>query len=476
MEVKKKYEIETNNSPITLFRFELSTTQKMLFLILSLIGVLYLPFIIAGNVFLNLFQSLFISLPAYLSSPETYPQDYLFYHFSTVITSIIIYSIFFCLSIYALKKLLKTKNNTNEQKKNIILQDRVVNWLGFKISHGQSLFIFSVSLAGILYLALKFSFSLRSIFLFDVFKAISRIGGTSNEILQNSVSNAINVIFITLCLYSILASRRGKPRSSQIKIVKNHGLIIFIIFFIIFFFLFIRVLSHLFLFTDLAYTIGSTPNVTNSYQSNDFIRVIVILCISLTLMISSYFMKENAQEVVKKDYKLSWINIELTPHRALILLSVAILYILFFTDIYLALIFIMGILGFSSLFYIPEHIVFLGIIIFCYYPIRKISKDHRLVIILENIENSAEYETNWFKFRLNRLYSVIFLSVSCGVIPLYVFQLVGMNMNALAFLSGFNESNTFLLFSFPLITTVILTVLSINVYTIKKTINSIKSR
>lgn len=480
MEVNEKYETKTNNSRITLFRFELSPTQKILFLILSLIGVLYIPFILAGEIFLNLFQSLFVSLPAYLSNPEIYHEDYLFYNFAPVITSIIIYSIFFCLSIYALKKLLKTKDNTNKQKRNIILQDRVVNWLGFKISHGQSLFIFSISLAGILFIAQKYIYSYIS-FSRRVFESLCWIPvgppyhAITHNLLLNNVPLAISATFFTLCLYSIIASRRGKPRSSGNKIAKNQSLIIFIIFFIVFLFSFIRVLCHLFLFTDLAYTLGSIPHVTNSYQANDFIRVIVILCISLTLMIRSYFIKENAQEVAKKDITLSWINIELTSHRALILLSVAILYILYFTIIYLIFTFIFGIVGFTSLIFNPFHVVFVGIIIFCYYPIGKISKDHRLVTIVENIENSGEYETNWFKFRLNRLYSVIFLSISCGLIPLYVFQLLSMNMNAQAFLSDFNVSNSFLLFSFPLMTAMIIIILSINIYTIKKTIYSIKS-
>lgn len=483
MEDKKTFETKTNNSRITLFRFELSPTQKILFLILSLIGVLFLPFMLAGDIFLNLFQSIFDSLPAYLSNPEIYHEDYLFNNFAPVITNIIIYSIFFCLSIYALKKLIKTKENSNEQKRNIILQDRIVNWLGFKISHGQSLFIFSVSLAGVLFIVQEYIYSYNPFFMGGVFESLCWIpvGPTyqaaSHNLLLNNVPLAINATFFTLCLYSIIASRRGKPRSSGNKIAKNQSLIIFIIFFIVFLFSFIRVLCHLFLFTDLAYTLGITPNVTNSYQTNDFIRVIVILFISLTLMITSYFMKENSQEVVKKDIKLSWINIELTPHRALILLSVAILYIIFFTVIYLVTAFLLKIINFTSITYnsILFHGIFVGIIIFCYYPIGKISKNHRLVTIVENIENSGEYETNWFKFRLNKLYSVIFLSVSCGLIPLFVFQLLLMNMNAQAFLSDFMSFNSYLLFSFPLMTAVIIIILVVNIYTIKKTIHSIKS-
>ena len=118
--------------------------------------------------------------------------------------------------------------------------------------------------------------------------------------------------------------------------------------------------------------------------------------------------------------------------------------------------------------------IFIGIIVFCFYPIGKISKDNRLMTIVENINNSREYETNWFGFKLNRLYSVIFLSVSCGLITLYMFQLVVMNMSGQAFISGSTSSNIYLLI-FPLMTVMIVLIIVVNIYTIKKTLYSIKS-
>ena len=481
MAVKELYETKTNNSRITLYRFELNPTQKILFLILSLIGVLLLPFMLAGDIFINLFQAIFVSLPAYLANPEYYHEDYLFYNFSPFITNIIIYSIFFCLSFYTLKKLLKTTDNKNTQKKNIIHQDRTVNWLGFKISHGQSLFLFIVSLTSMLFIVQNYIYSYTPVFMFDVLESLSIIPmgpnqATYNGLLLTNIPIAINVIFFTLCLYSIVASRRGKPRLIEDKIVKNKGLTLFIIFFIIFLLSFIRVLSHALLFTDLAYTLGSTPRVTNSYQANDLFLTIVVLTISLILMISSYFIRENSHEVIRKNKKLSWLKIELTPHRALILLSIAILYTLFFTIFYLTNIFLLGVGGFTSLTYasLVFHGPFVGIIIFCYYPIGKISKDHRLLEIVENVKNYKKYETNWFKFKLNRLYSVIFLSVSCGLIPLYIFQLMIMNLSAQSTFSQPTPFDSYQLLSYPLITVVIIAILSINIYTIKKTIHSIK--
>lgn len=471
MEVKEVFNTKNNNSRIILFRFELNPTQKLLFLIISVVGVLFLPFMIAGDIFLNLFQSIFVSLPAYLSNPDSYHDDYLFYNFSPVITSIIIYSIFFSLSIFTLKKLLKTNEKESELKRNIILQDRIVNWLGFKISHGQSLFIFSVALIGMLFIIQKFIYSFTQIFRFGVLESLTLIPDgpnllTSNVLLTKNAPLAILVTFFILCLYSLFITRRGKPMTSSKKITKNYGLFMFIVSFFLFILLSVRIFSHFVLFTY---------NPPNPYQNNDFIITISFFCICLAMMIKSYYMREYSHKVGKKDIKLSWFNIELTPQRALILLSIAILYTLFFTIFYLVSTFLLGIFGFRLTYYsIIFHGFFFGIIIFCYYPIGKISKDHHLVSIVENIENFSQYETNWFKFRLNRRHSVIFLSVSSGLIPLYVFQLVSMNLSAQSFLSEFTPSNTFLLFSFPVMTTVIIIILAVNIYTIKKTIHSIK--
>ena len=63
MEVKEKQEPTLNYFPMTLFRFELNRSQTSLFLILSLIGIFMLPFNLAGDIFLNLFQFLFSTLP-----------------------------------------------------------------------------------------------------------------------------------------------------------------------------------------------------------------------------------------------------------------------------------------------------------------------------------------------------------------------------------------------------------------------------
>lgn len=483
MEVKEGNKTKRNDSRTTLFRFQLNPTQKILFVIISLIGVLYIPFILAGYIFLNLFQSIFTSLPAYLSNPEYYHDDYLFINFAPIITSIIIYSIFFILSLYTLKRLLKPRENSNEQKRNIILQDRIVHWFGFKITHGQSLFIFSTSVAGMLFIAEIFIHSYNPIFRIfrkGIFESLCLIPWSpnhaiSNEFLLTNVPTVIQAIFVIFCLYSLFITRRGKPMTPLKKNTKNYGVFIFIVSFVVFILLSARIFCHLFLFTDLGFIIGTTPNATNSYQNNDFIITVVLFCICLALMIISYYMRDNSHKVGSKDLKLSWINIELTPQRALILLSVAIVFTLFFTNYYLVSVFLIGIFGFSLTYYsILFNGIFIGIIVFCFYPIGKISKDNRLTTIVENIKNSREYETNWFGFKLNRLYSVIFLSVSCGLITLYMFQLVVMNMSGQAFISGSTSSNIYLLI-FPLMTVMIVLIIVVNIYTIKKTIYSIKS-
>lgn len=131
--------------------------------------------------------------------------------------------------------------------------------------------------------------------------------------------------------------------------------------------------------------------------------------------------------------------------------------------------------AFTIFFENPFHIILILIIIFCYYPIGKILKNHRFDKAIENINNSQEFKTNWFKFRLDKTHSVILLSVSSPLVILYIFQLVLMNMNAQAFYQTFDPLDSYLLFSFPLMTIIIFLIITINIYTIIKTLPSIKS-
>lgn len=485
LEVKEKQESGLSISRMTLFGFELNSSQTSLFLILSLIGIFMIPFNLAGEIFLNLFQFLFAALPAYLSEPQYYHEDYLIYHFYPILIRIIIFAILLLLSIYALRKIIRHKNTKHEVKRKTIHQERIVNWLGLKISHGQSLFIFSASLVGIFFIVQLFLESIlypRPPFGYGLLESLCWIPkgpnqATSDVILLNNVPLAIKVIFFLLCLFSLFIVRRGKPMNPSQKITKNYSLLVFIASFVVFILLSARIFCHLALFNnEIASLLGTSYNATNPYQNEDFIKTISFLCICLALMITSFFLKEQNYKEMRTSDELSWFHVKLTPHRAIVLLSVALLYIVFFTWIYLNFIFLVGFyFGFAASYLDIFHVLLIPIF-FCYYPIGKILKNHRFDNIIENIDNSREFKTKWFKFNLSKTNSIIFLSVSSGLIVLFIYQLLIMNISAQAFLQNPDPRNSYMLFSFPIMTAIICLILVVIVYTIKKTLPSIKSR
>ena len=485
MEVKDKKESDLNYSRITLARFELTRSQTSLFLILSLIGVFMIPFTLAGDIFLNLFQFLFSTLPDYLADSSHRPEDYLTYHFFPILIRISVSIIFLLLSIYALRKILKHKNTKHRVKGKIIYQDRIVNWFGLRISHGQSLFILSASVVGIIFIAQLFLESILTNSIFDrgLFDSLCWIPegpnqATSHLILLNNVPRAIMATFFLICLFNLFIVRRGKPMKRSKKITKNYSLLIFIGSFVVLILLSARIFCHLALFNyEIASLLGISSNAPNPYQNEDLIITITLFCICVALMISSFFLKEHNNKEMKASVELKWLQVKLTPHRAVILLSVALIYLVFFAWFYLSFIMLFGgAFNFSLLRFNFFDIIFFTIVLFCYYPIAKILKNHRFDNILENIENSREFNTNWFKFKLSKINSIVFLSVSSGLIALYIFQLLLMTMNAQSFLQNPYPHYSYMLFSLPVMTAIICLILVVIVYTIKKTLPSIKSR
>jgi len=484
MKITEKSDSHLNDSRMTLFRFELSRTQSSLFLMLSLIGIFMLSFTLAGEVFLNLFQFIFSTLPFYLAEPEPYHEDYLVYHFWPIIIRIIIYTIFFLLSIYVLNKILRHNNIKHKSKRKIIPQERIVNWLGLKISHGQSLFIFSISLIGILFIVQLYLESL--LYPGEDWGLLASLcwipdgpnQATSHEILLKNVPLAIQATFFLLSIYSLFIVRRGKPMKRSKKSANNYSLLIFILSFIVFVFLLARIFCHLALFNyDFSYLLGISYNAPNAYQNNDFITTLILLFICLALIVTSFLLKEKTYKEIKTSDELSWFHIKLTPYRATILLSAALLSVIFFTQLYLTYIFMLGDYYYFTRFpYNLFHIILIPIILFCYYPIGKILKNRHFHSIIDNIETSGEFKTNWFKFRLDKKNSVILFSVSSGLGVLYIFQLVLVNMQAQAMLLDLDPFDSFLLFSFPMLSALICFILVIIIYTIKKTLPSIKSR
>jgi len=486
MEVIEDNKTKLTNSKVILFGFELSRTQSALLLIISYIGILYLPYTLIEEVLYNLFQTLFVNLPWYFSPtfPEFARTDFWFYYFfASHIVRIIVTSTLLYLSISTLKTILRAGENKGINKRKIIQHDKIVKWFGFKLSHGQSLFIFVISIAGIL---LAFQniidfFTSQDITSYFFFRDLCYIPTgpnvtSSHEILINNIPVIFNVIIILLSFYSLIKIKKGKPVSTSRDPIKNYALIINISSLVVFLLFLMRFLCHIFLFTSLGNLIGIIPEVSNSYQTNDFMIVIIVLIITSVLMVRSHSIREKSYKYKTITNELTWFQIKLTPRRAVVLISLAIVYNIFFTDLFLTLVFLMASFNFPH----PSNIIFISIsfsiVVFCYYPIEKILRKDRFNKYIGSINNSELLESKWFKFRLDRLYSLVFLSVSCGFLFINVFTLMSMNLFTQFFLLEVHHFDFYYFISIPASLVVVGTLFAIIIYTIKRTIHSIKPR
>ncbi|MFX1387884.1 MAG: hypothetical protein ACFE9M_11760 [Promethearchaeota archaeon] len=486
MGAKEESKSKLTNSKVILFGFELSRAQSALLLIISFIGILYLPYTLIGEVLYNLFQTLFVNLPFYFSHtfPEFMRNDFWFYYFfASHIVRIIVTTILLYLSIYTLKTILRLGENKGINKRKIIEHDRIVKWFGFKLSQGQSLFIFVISTAGIL---LAFQniidfFTSHDFTLYFFFKDLCSIPTgpnmiSSHEILINTIPIIFNAIIILLSLYSLIKMRQGRTGSTSRNPIKNYALIIYISSLIVFLLFLMRCLCHLFLFTSLGNLLGIIPDVSNSYQTNDLVIVIIFLIVSLVLMIGSHFIREGSYEDKAINKELTWFHIRLTPKRAIVLISLAIVYVIFFTDFFLTFIFNMAIFNFPH----PSILIFISIgfsiSAFCYYPIEKILRRGRFNNYVGSIDNSELLVSKWFRFRLDRLYSLLLLSVSCGFLFIQGFTLISMNLSTQMILFMFEHFYFYYLISIPGSLVIVGALFAINIYTIIRTIHSIRPR
>ncbi|MFX0023029.1 MAG: hypothetical protein ACFE9S_11950 [Candidatus Hermodarchaeota archaeon] len=478
---KKEYKLIPNNSRMTLFRFELSQSQSSLFLILSLIGVIMLSIRLIVYIFFGLFDIIFFYLPTFQF--DEFSAYYLWFFISNIISSIL----YLLLCIYVLRKILRNKNNKNRNSGKIIPHERIVNWLGLKISHGQSQFIFILSLVGILFMIqyfLKTSlFPQPQLFhSWTLFEDLSRIPGESTPyvssyitdiLLVRTVPFGIIITFFLLSLYSLIAVRRGKLKNPSKTGVTNSSLLIFIISIIMVTFLSARVFCHFALFNDFfSNLLGIPSNPPNFHQIIDFIITIILLFIFLTLLFTRYLAKEKNNTEINISKNLSWFHIKLNFHRATILLSAALFSIIFVTEFFLSLLFLAWYLTvfFSSIYNIIIFIILILTILFCYYPIEKILKNQNFKKLIDNIDTSREFRAKWFKFHLDRTQSIILFSVSVVSIVSSIIMLFTFNLMAQV---DIDPNRPFLIFSYPISAALICIILVVIGYTIKKTYHSI---
>ena len=407
------HDLKQNYRNITLFRFELNQTQSIITLIFALTGLFLLPSFLAGEIFGNLIQSLFI--------------DYLFYQLVPVIANIIMYSFFFILSFITVWRLIPGLRGEGAQKSNIIHQDRNVKWFGLKLSHGQAIFIFSLSIMGIPFLIIRILGINIDPFM-DFYNHLLFIPGGYhsfyyNEILLEYAPFYLNGLFFIACIYSIIATRRRKKAiSNQLKTASSFGVFIFIISFIVFVLYLIRLVAHLFIiFTNLAYLVGYPVQSNSIYQINDFVNVIITLISSLTFLGFSYFLKKREKTITKEKDYLTWFHIKLTKNRYIMLLSYAIMYLCVLSFAFLLEFFTRGL----SVFQVDSIISYLIPFLLVLYSLFKIRNKDVFQRILTQLNDSEDFNASWFKFRLNRLLSVILGSISSGAMLFYIFMMLG---------------------------------------------------
>jgi len=468
--------LKQKSQGVTLFKFELNQSQSIIILIFALTGLFLTPISLAGEVIINLFQNLFVLLPSYLSQPhsEFIPKSYLLDIFAPNITHIIILSFFLYLSFITVRKLIQGLGGEGTQKPKIIPQDRIVRWFGLKLSHGQAIFIFSLSVIGIPFLILELItikttesfillYYLEEFWYIPIGPGFGLTGQYSNGIILDYAPIILYGLFFIMCLYSIFASRRRKKsHSNHLKTASNYSILIFIVSFIVFILFLTRLFSHLFNFTDLAYLIGATPYPTNSYQFNDFLNVVIILIISSAFLVFSYFLKKRPKNIQKQKKILTWFRVTLTKNRYIMLLSFAIMYSCLQSFTFAAQFFTFEI-EFLSIDEVILYIIFFLIILYSYIKIYNEDAFHR---ILDQFNDSDVFTVKWLNFKVNRLQSIILCSLSSGAIIYYVLYMQSLR-------GALNGSGFFPMISILIILSLLLL---FAVYTIKCTFKGVISR
>lgn len=273
------------------FGFEINHSQSILLFILAFTGVLNIPFGILKE--LNkLLAATFLSLP--LSD------------FKEPIIILSEYIVFFYLCLYTIRRVLKPEQNSAFKRK--LSQDQVTNWFGFKINRSQSIFLFTISLVGMIAIISSYlhgldafnpSYFFRELYSIPIYDYLSPYG---NLVLQRYAFDFIHLVIFLISLYTLIKIKYNRASLSVNRYNKNYQLVIFIISLTIVLFLLPRIFCHVILFTALGPLIGIDPIGlgTTSFQFTDF--VIITLIVFVCTNIISYLIKRvpRPKEVNKK--------------------------------------------------------------------------------------------------------------------------------------------------------------------------------
>ena len=280
------------HTTIEWFGFEINHSQSIFLFILAFTGALNIPLGILKE--LNkLLAVIFLSLPL---------DD-----FKEPIITLLEYIVFFNLCLYTIRIVLKHKQNSAFKRN--LSQDQVTNWFGFRINHSQSMFLFTISLVGLIAIIFSYlhgfdafspSYFFRELYTVPLNDYLSPYG---NLVLQRYAFNFIHLVIFLISLYTLIKTRYIRANLSVKSLNKNYQLVIFIISLAIVIFLLPRLFCHIVLFTALGPLVGIDPIgsiETTNLQFTDFVIVTLIVFVCANIISFSIKRVPHPKEVNKK--------------------------------------------------------------------------------------------------------------------------------------------------------------------------------
>ncbi len=193
------------------FGFEINHSQSIFLFILAFTGILNIPFGILKE--LNkLLAAIFLSLPS---------DD-----FKEPIIILLEYIVFLYLCLYTIRIVLKSEQNSAFKRN--LSQDQVTNWFGFKINHSQSIFLFTISLVGLIAIISSYlhgfdafspSYFFRELYTVPLNDYLSPYG---NLVLQRYAYNFIHLVIFLISLYTLIKTRYNRASSSEKRFNKKN--------------------------------------------------------------------------------------------------------------------------------------------------------------------------------------------------------------------------------------------------------------
>ena len=396
-----------NDKKAVWFGFELNRLQSVLLFILALIGLLNIPFGILEGI--NQFMDIvFLYYPYHLTNPAVYTIYYIYDDIKNAIITLVVYISFFILCFYTIRKILRDKKNSI--LKNDSTQEQIRSWFGFKLNQSQSIFLFLLSVIGIISITASFLHGLERYSLSGLFNLLLPADYTS---VRRIYFNIIHLLIFILIIYTLIKLKFKFPRKAIGVNTSTFSLILFIISILIIIFLFPRLI---YIFSSLIY--GTT--IMGSFY--DVVLPIIILLICSNIISLIIFRKPYNKD--GRDKTIRKILLKISPKIRFIVLILSI----FGFVIYFALQFKLMLLGsfpviYSIIFDILRNFfnILLGSIPFLvvfYYLLKKVTLGDTLKTLNDQVSK------RWFAQTLSlRIYAITIYWISLAQIIYFAVDL-----------------------------------------------------